>query len=313
MQWTIRPFVPPDNAAMRRSKVRAVGIVGMPVMSYRLGPAFSPNLFFCWCVPMRSNAPSVASALAVRPEKRWHDLVAVLFLVASVSVIYGARLKLQPLVGEETRWATAARDMLATGDWIVPRQQGQVFPERPPMTIWVMAALGWLRGEVDPIAIRLPSVMAVVLTALLIYAYVRSFYTIVAAFVAAIAYATMGQVLQIGRLGESEALFALLVSASLLVWHLGYMRAWRPLLTWTAGFACAALAALVKGPQAPIYFVAITCAYLAVRRDWRYLISWQWAAGAAVFVFVIALWQIPFYMETDWKAVGATWSGLAAD
>jgi 4-amino-4-deoxy-L-arabinose transferase-like glycosyltransferase len=262
---------------------------------------------------MRSSAPSVAFALADQSDGRWRDMVAVVILVAGVSAIYGARLTLPPLVGEETRWATAARDMLVTGDWMVPRQQGQVFPERPPMTMWAMAALGQLRGDVDPLAVRLPSVVAVVLTTLLIYAYVRSFSSVLAAFVAAIAYATMGQVLQIGRLGESEALFALFVSASLLIWHLGYMRTWPPLLTWMAGFASAALAALVKGPQAPVYFVAITSVYLAWRRDWRYLFSWQCAAGAAVFLFIIALWQIPFYTETNWSAVVATWSGLAAD
>src|SRR6185295_15832308 len=112
-----------------------------------------------------------------------------------------------------------AREMLATGDWIVPRQQGRVFPERPPMTMWMIAIAGWLRGDVDPIAIRLPSAIAVVLTSLLVYGYTRGFGSNVAATAAALAYATMGQVLQIGRQGESEALFELLVAASLLFWH----------------------------------------------------------------------------------------------
>ena len=58
------------------------------------------------------------------------------------------------------------------------------------------------------------------------------------------------------------------------------MRGWRPLAVWSLGFAFAALAALVKGPQAPVYFGAITAAYLAVLRDWRYLFSWQAVAGA---------------------------------
>jgi 4-amino-4-deoxy-L-arabinose transferase-like glycosyltransferase len=73
------------------------------------------------------------------------------------------------------------------------------------------------------------------------------------------------------------------------------------------------LAALVKGPQAPVYFVAITSMYLAVRRDWRYLLSWQFAAGMAVFVLILVAWQIPFYLATDGAAVVAIWSGLAGD
>jgi 4-amino-4-deoxy-L-arabinose transferase-like glycosyltransferase len=247
------------------------------------------------------------------PSRHWHDLAAVALVAVIVSTIYGARLAALPIVGEESRWATGAREMLASGDRIVPRQQGQEFPERPPMTMWAMAAAGWIRGAVDPIAVRLPSVLAVVLTSLLVYGYTRAFTTTLAAFVAALAYATFGQVLQIGRMGESEALFTLFVSASLLLWHLGYSRGWPPLAAWSIGFAFAAFGALVKGPQAPVYFVAISTVYLAIRRDWRYLFSWQPFAGALVFAAIVAAWQIPFYRATDWNAVVATWSGLAAD
>lgn len=261
---------------------------------------------------MASNS-SAAVVMAPSYGSRKFDAIAVPLLIVVVSLIYGVSLARQPLVGEETRWATGAREMLATGDWIVPRQQGRVFPERPPMTMWAMAVAGWLRGEVDPIAARLPSVAAVVLTSLLIYGYARSLASSFAALAAALVYATMGQVLQIGRLGESEALFALFVSASLLLWHLGNTNRWSPLATWSIGFGFAALAALVKGPQAPVYFVAITAVYLAVRRDWRYLFCWQYAAGAIVFAAIVAAWQVPFYLATDWPTVMATWSGLTAD
>lgn len=246
-------------------------------------------------------------------SRNWSDFGAVALVVMIVSTLYGVRLADQPAVGEECRWAVGAREMLATGDWIVPRQQGVVFPERPPMSMWLMAAVGYVRGEVDVIAIRLPSVVAIVLTSLLIYGYTRVLVSGFAALVAALAYASMGQVLQIGRMGESEAVFTLFVSASLLLWHLSYTRRWRPLATWSIGFACAALAALVKGPQAPVYFVAITAVYLAMHRDWRYLFAWQYAAGVALFVSIIAAWQIPFYLATDVHSVAATWAGLATD
>jgi 4-amino-4-deoxy-L-arabinose transferase-like glycosyltransferase len=261
--------------------------------------------------------PSAATAGSVHSARFWRqpwiDVLAVVFITASVSAVYCSRLATQSLVGEETRWGSGAREMLATGDWIVPRQQGRVFPERPPMTMWAMAAAGWLRGDVDPIAIRLPSAIAVVLTSLLIFAYTRAFASTVAATLAAIAYATMGQVLQIGRQGESEAVFALFVGASLLIWHLGYSRRWPKITTWSLGFAFTALAALTKGPQAPVYFAAITGIYLAMRRDWRYLFSWQFAVGGIFFAAIVAAWQIPFYLATDWSAVVATWSGLAGD
>jgi 4-amino-4-deoxy-L-arabinose transferase-like glycosyltransferase len=181
------------------------------------------------------------------------------------------------------------------------------------MSVWAMAVAGWFRGEVDAVAVRLPSVVAVVLTSLVLYWYTRLLISRRAALAAALAYATFAQVLQIGRMGESEAVFTLLASASLLFWHAGYSRGWKPLATWSLGFGLAALAALVKGPQAPVYFVAITAVYLAVRRDWRFLVCWQYAAGAAVFAAIIAAWQVPFYLATDWETSVATWAGLATD
>jgi 4-amino-4-deoxy-L-arabinose transferase-like glycosyltransferase len=253
------------------------------------------------------------SAAAVPVRFQWIDAAAVALLFATAAMIYGARLSRLPIVGEESRWGTAAREMLASGDWIVPRQQGHVFAERPPMTIWAMAAVGWLRGDVDPIAVRLPSVIAVVLTTLLIYGYARMCLSRFAAWTGALAYTSMAQVVQIGRMGESEALFTLLVSASLLLWHLGYLREWRPLVTWSLGFGFAALAALVKGPQGPIYFVAIVAIYLAMQRDWRYFVTWQAATGSLVFFAIVLAWQIPFYLATDWKTSVATWTGLTQD
>jgi 4-amino-4-deoxy-L-arabinose transferase-like glycosyltransferase len=257
--------------------------------------------------------PRYLATSPLRTTNRWDDLAAVALLAVLIAGVYGARLGLQPVVGEETRWATGAREMLSTGDWVVPRQQGQVFPERPPMTMWAIAAVGWLRGGVDPIAIRLPSVFAVLLTSLLLYYYGRKVATPFAALAAALIYATMAQVLQIGRLGESEALFTFFISASLLMWHVGYLQHWSPLATWSIGFTFAGLGALVKGPQAPVYFVIITAADLAVRRDWRYLFRWQFGAAACVFATIVGLWQVPFYLATDWPTVKATWSGLAAD
>jgi hypothetical protein len=62
-----------------------------------------------------------------------------------------------------------------------------------------------------------------------------------------------------------------------------------------------------------VYFVAITSVYLAMRSDWRYLLSWQFAAGLAAFALILSAWQIPFYLATDWDTVVATWSGLAGD
>src|SRR5208283_1907920 len=106
-----------------------------------------------------------------------------------------------------------------TGDWIVPRQQGLPFLSRPPVQNWAIALVSLARGEIDPVAIRFPSAVAILLTVTLIYAYGRTFLSRLGALCAMVAYPTMGLVLQFGWLGETEALYTLIVAGALIVWR----------------------------------------------------------------------------------------------
>ena len=204
--------------------------------------------------------------------------------------------------------------MVRSGDWIVPRQQGLVFADRPPLNSWCMALIYEITGRLDRLAIRLPTALATLLTTLLVYVYSRTFLSRLGALTAGAAYATAPQVLQLGRFAESDALFSLFGAASLLVWHLGYTRKWPPVCVWCSGYLLAALAALTKGPQGPIYFLGPVLIFLLLRRDWRYLLSLPHLAGIAALAAVVGAWQIPFTLRTGLEATAKVWSekgGLA--
>ncbi len=102
--------------------------------------------------------------------------------------------------------------MLASEDWLVFRQQDQIFAERPPVTVWTVAVAGLIRGKVDVIAIELPASLRRCLPGTALYYYMRRFSFRFSAFTAGLIFGTMGQVPQIGRLGESEPFFAFLFS-----------------------------------------------------------------------------------------------------
>jgi 4-amino-4-deoxy-L-arabinose transferase-like glycosyltransferase len=259
-------------------------------------------------MPEQTLTPDMSPSESACWWREWECAV----LVALVLATYFARLTAVPVCGEESRWANGARAMIASGDWIVPRQQGAIFPERPPLNSWLMALVGLARGDVDLLAIRLPSACATLLLTLLIYAYARQWMSRLASFSAAAIYATFGQVLALGRLGESEAVFTLLVAGSLLVWHWGYVRSWPRSIAWSAGYSLAALGALTKGPQAPVYFVLACCAYLLLRRDWSWLVGRGHLAGTACFATIVGFWFVPFAISNP-ESVDDIWAGLARD
>lgn len=248
-------------------------------------------------------------------SSRWRWLCEAEFwlLLALASAIYFPRLTQLTMRGEESRRAQVAAEMLRTGDWIVPRQQGEVYLSRPPLGSWPIASIAMARGELDLFAVRLPTAMATVLTCVLLYAYSRRWLSRLGAMSAGIAYATMAQVLELGMVAETESTLTLLVAASLLAWHAGYASGRRAVWPWIVGYGFAALAGLTKGPQGPVYFVAVTTIYLWSVRDFREWLSWRHFAGAAVFVAIIAAWQIPFTLRTDWQSAQAIWLDNAAD
>ena len=120
------------------------------------------------------------------------------------------------------------------------------------------------------------------------------------------------QVLALGRFGESEAVFTLFTAGALLVWHAGYLRGWSTAVTWSLGYSLAALGALAKGPQAPVYFASACGAYLLFKRDWRWLFAPGHLLGLACFGTIVAVWMLPF-ASTHWESVDDIWTGLARE
>lgn len=241
-----------------------------------------------------THQPSSSAAAAGGPSVPWWRDPAPWLICLCATAIHAARLEQLTLRGEETRRALVAREMLASGDWILPTQQGQPFLSRPPLGSWLMAAAALVRGELDILAIRLPTVLATLATTILVYFYARLFLQRFGAIAAALAYTTMIEVMHLGRLAESEAVFTLWLAAALLAWHGGRTRGWSAASTWSVGYGLAALATLTKGPQGVIFFVLATGAYLAWRRELAAFRGRGHWIGVLVFALVYGAWQLPF-------------------
>jgi len=235
---------------------------------------------------------------------RW---LSPLLVIVVVLLGYGLGPTRLPLIGEETCRVLYGIEMARTGNWTIATIQGEALYDRPPLQYWMLAIIHKWIHVLDPLTIRLSSFAITLATALLIWWYARRFFSAPAAFMAAVAYPTMGHVFDLGRRAETDALFTLLLTAALLVWHYGYTQGWGRYRTWIAGGSLAALAALTKGTQGPIAFFATIYLYLLLRKDWRYFWHLSHLAGIFSFLAIIAIWQVPFYFETGWEGLRQTW------
>ena len=70
----------------------------------------------------------------------------VALLLALGALLYGPWLALPPFHGEESRRALPAREMLASGDWVLPTIWGRAYLHKPPGHFWLVAGCARLTG-----------------------------------------------------------------------------------------------------------------------------------------------------------------------
>jgi 4-amino-4-deoxy-L-arabinose transferase-like glycosyltransferase len=98
---------------------------------------------------------------------------AALLVFGICCVVYGFGLGSFGLIARgEPRYATVAREMLHTGDFITPRINGMVYLDKPPLLHWMDAASMGLLGETEG-AFRLPTMLLAALCTALLYALAR--------------------------------------------------------------------------------------------------------------------------------------------
>jgi 4-amino-4-deoxy-L-arabinose transferase-like glycosyltransferase len=245
-----------------------------------------------------------------RPDDapRWWVEWQLWLAVAVAACAILPRLDAVPFRGEEHRRIQVAEEMAARGDWMVPREQGQVFLSRPPLQQWAIALSEWAFPHNDRLAARLPCAVAVLLTSILLYGYSRQFVGRAGAFVTALAYPTGGEVMSQAQQAETEALFIFLMSSALVLWHWGYTRKWSATTTWAFGYGFAAAAGLCKGGlQPPVYLLGPIGMYLLWKRDLRFLLSWGHLAGLIFGLALVAAWAFPCAARVGWVYTKYVW------
>lgn len=229
-----------------------------------------------------------ASSTTGRPGRAsawWLLALIPIFVLGQRHVLWGA---------DEPREAEIAREMYVSGDWVVPRLNGQPFLEKPPLAHWGAVAVFQILGGSSEQWCRLPS--------------------LVWAMLGTVACAWLGGML----FGRRVGLLSAIVLATSLEWmtHAHSLLVDMPLAAGVActlalfwyGHTCAgvgrrriayalsAMAAgigfLSKGPIGLVLPAVGVLVFLVWRRDWRDVSRLPAPANVAVFAAVVLPWLV---------------------
>jgi len=194
---------------------------------------------------------------------------AVLLLLAVCAVLYFPGLGSRDLwAPDEPRFAEVAREMFASGDYVVPRRNGKPYIKKPPFFFWSVCLVGKLAGEVNEYVARIPSALAATALVLATFFWARWQLGANAALLTSLVLATTFRFYWNARYIQTDMVFSFLTGAAIFAIFTGYIRqerAWRWCLI---GYAAAGLAVLAKGPLA-LVLVFLALGPFMVWRQWR--------------------------------------------
>jgi len=238
------------------------------------------------------SAPTHLSSPPSKSESFWTRDLLLLGLV--FAALYLFMLGSYPLANpDEGRYAEIPREMLSSGDWVLPRLNDVFYFEKPPLVYWT-TAIALLVGGQNEWAARCVPVFYALLGLFVTYAAARRFFGRQAALASAVILGTSLFYFALARILILDMAVSVLISATLFCFILGVEEPAGPRRRWLmlGLYASAALATLAKGLIGVLLPGAVMFLWLLVFNQWKRLRPLHLPLGGLLFLAIAAPWHL---------------------
>jgi 4-amino-4-deoxy-L-arabinose transferase-like glycosyltransferase len=195
---------------------------------------------------------------------------------------------------EEGARALQAVAIREGGSWWLLDLAGQRYLNKPPLLPWLIALTSFVTGGINEWAVRLPSVIFMIVSALCAGGIARLLLAErdvaqqnLAAFAAGIAFVCCPSIIERTRIGETDVTTTGCVAIAFLVFATGWSRQRLTLASWAAIAAALAAAAFAKGPIPLGFAVLPIIAAVAMERPRAQLLPAIAAIGLSLLPLLV--------------------------
>jgi len=231
--------------------------------------------------------PIESTAVTWGPLRALWGAVILIWLLVYVPGLFRPAL----LDDADSTHAEAAREMVASGDYVTLHVNGVRYLEKAPLPYWLVA-LSYKVFGVSEFSTRLPTVLVILFSVVLAAAWAGRAFGHRAGVYAGLFVATSVGFYLFTRIFIPDALLSLLIASSLYFFLTAmdaeHGAAWR----WYAGYGLVALAVLTKGLVAVVIVGLSAAGFLVWSGDWRRWKEFRLASGLGLFLLLAAPWHI---------------------
>jgi dolichol-phosphate mannosyltransferase len=280
------------QARLRGLSVVEVGVhhrrraAGRSKVSWRAVPqTLAALLPFWWS---RTLFPAASPAPAQFGRWSWAALLVLALLAGALLFPHLSYPLAEP---DEGRYAEIGREMLTSGNWLVPTLNHEPYYDKPPLVYWLIAGSLRVFGTHEWAA-RLVSTLAAFWTVLATFVFGRRVIGTRAGFLAAVVLALTAGFVQCGRFLILDGVLTLFVGSALCTAYAavrGRRVRWR---WWVASSLLCGLGVLTKGPVAFVLVAPPVVAYAWLNRQQARPTWAHWLAYGSLACGLAAPWYV---------------------
>ncbi|MBN1788770.1 MAG: glycosyltransferase family 39 protein [Sedimentisphaerales bacterium] len=219
-------------------------------------------------------------------------LILAVMLLTVVSAFW--TLSASPLNNHECYVSIAAREMLQTGDWVMPRYNGEIRLEKTPLCYWLVVFTAKLTGSVNEFSSRLPSALIAILSAAAVLYFTRKHLGFGIAVMSTAVWVSTLSFARYSHSARPEMALCTFVAISMLSFYsamqeeLRKRQIWYMLIFWLSF----SLGMLAKGPAPLILVIPPIALYFIIFKQWKKLKFTLPVIGPILFLLIVLPWPI---------------------
>ena len=240
-----------------------------------------------------------------RYNRQIYIAIVILFLFSLL-----LNLGVQPVYLEEPRRAMIAMEMVENDNYIVPTQMGEYYYKKPPVFNWLLVATAGVFGDFTPWALRLPTVLSVVLAAVLLFWLGQRYVSRDFGKYLALLFPMCGAIyFYFSPIGEIDLFYTLVTMVCFFsIFHFQQQKQY--FLLFVCAYFFAAIGLLTKGLPSILFLGLTLVSWLWYTGAWKRLFSLAHFSGIGVFVLMVGGYA---YLYHQYNPIEHYWAALFSE